>query len=51
MARLVSKTVSIAVAVLAGDLPPGVSAVPSDRQTANAWMAKLMASGESIIRA
>jgi saccharopine dehydrogenase-like NADP-dependent oxidoreductase len=51
MARLVSKTVSIAVeAVLDGDLPPGVSAAPSDSQTADAWMAKLTASGERIVR-
>jgi len=51
MPRLVSKTVSIAVeAVLDGELPPGVSAAPSDRQTADAWMSKLVASGEHIVR-
>ncbi len=51
MARLVSKTVSIAVeAVLDGDLPPGVSAAPSDSLTADAWMARLIASGEGIVR-
>ena len=51
MARLVSKTVSIAVeAVLDGELPPGVSAAPSNPQVANAWMAELTASGERIVR-
>ena len=51
MARLVSKTVSIAVeAVLDGELPPGVSAAPSNPQIVDAWMTKLMASGERIIR-
>ena len=51
MARLVSKTVSIAVeAVLDDELPPGVSAAPSDPQTADVWMAKLVASGERIVR-
>ena len=51
MARLVSKTVSIAVeAVLDGELPSGVSAAPSNPQVAKAWMAKLIASGERIVR-
>jgi saccharopine dehydrogenase (NADP+, L-glutamate forming) len=51
MARLVSKTVSIAVeAVMDGELSPGVSAAPSNRQTADAWMTKLAASGEHIVR-
>jgi len=51
MARLVSKTVSIAVeAVLDDELPPGVSAAPSDPQVANSWMTKLTASGERIVR-
>ena len=51
MARLVSKTVSIAVeAVLDDELPPGLSVAPSDDQTAEAWMAKLVASGERIVR-
>jgi saccharopine dehydrogenase-like NADP-dependent oxidoreductase len=51
MARLVSKTVSIAVeAVLDGELPPGVSAAPSNPQVVNAWMTKLIASGERIVR-
>jgi saccharopine dehydrogenase-like NADP-dependent oxidoreductase len=52
MARLVSKTVSIAVeAILDGELPPGVSAAPSNPQVANAWMSKLIDSGERIVRA
>jgi saccharopine dehydrogenase-like NADP-dependent oxidoreductase len=52
MARLVSKTVSIAVeAVLDDELPPGVSAAPSDPRLVNSWMAKLVASGECIVRA
>ena len=51
MARLVSKTVSIAVeAVLDGELPPGVSAAPSNPQIVDAWMTKLIASGERIVR-
>ncbi|MCS5704051.1 MAG: saccharopine dehydrogenase, partial [Acidobacteria bacterium] len=51
MARLVSKTVSIAVeAVLDGELPPGVSAAPSNPQIVDVWMTKLIASGERIIR-
>ena len=51
MARLVSKTVSIAVeAVLDDELPPGVSVAPSDHLTADAWLAKLVASGERIVR-
>jgi len=51
MARLVSKTVSIAVeAVMDGELSPGVSAAPSNRQTADAWMTELAASGEHIVR-
>ena len=51
MARLVSKTVSIAVeAVLDGNLPPGVSTAPSDPRIADAWMTKLTASGERIVR-
>ena len=51
MARLVSKTVSIAVeAVLDDKLPPGVSVAPSDHLTADAWLAKLVASGERIVR-
>jgi saccharopine dehydrogenase-like NADP-dependent oxidoreductase len=51
MARLVSKTVSIAVeAVLDEELPPGVSVAPSDHLTADAWLAKLVASGERIVR-
>ena len=51
MARLVSKTVSIAVeAVLDGALPSGVSTAPSDPRLAENWMAKLMASGERIVR-
>lgn len=51
MARLVSKTVSIAVeAVLEGELPSGVFAAPSDRETAEAWMKKLIDSGERIVR-
>ena len=51
MARLVSKTVSIAVeAVLDDELPPGVSAAPSDPRLVNSWMAKLVASGERIVR-
>ena len=52
MARLVSKTVSLAVeAVMDGELPPGVSAAPSNPQVVNAWMSKLIASGERIVRA
>ena len=51
MSRLVSKTVSIAVeAVLDDELPPGVSVAPSDHLTADAWLAKLVASGERIVR-
>ena len=51
MARLVSKTVSIAVeAVLDDELPPGVSVAPSDHLAADAWLAKLVASGERIVR-
>jgi hypothetical protein len=51
MARLVSKTVSIAVeAVLDDELPPGVSVAPSDYLTADAWLAKLVTSGERIVR-
>ena len=51
MARLVSKTVSIAVeAVLDGELPSGVSAAPSNPQVVHTWMTKLIASGERIIR-
>ena len=51
MARLVSKTVSIAVeAVLDGELPPGVSTAPSNPQIVDVWMTKLIASGERIIR-
>ena len=51
MARLVSKTVSIAVeAVLDGELPPGVSAAPSNPQIVDVWMTKLIASGERIVR-
>jgi saccharopine dehydrogenase (NADP+, L-glutamate forming) len=51
MARLVSKTVSIAVeAVLDGELPPGVSAAPSNPKIVDAWMAKLIVSGEHIVR-
>ncbi len=51
MARLVSKTVSIAVeAVMTGELSPGVSAAPSSRQTADAWMTELVASGEQLVR-
>ena len=51
MARLVSKTVSIAVeAVLDGELPPGVSAAPSNPQIVDTWMTKLIASGERIVR-
>ena len=51
MARLVSKTVSIAVeAVLDGELPSGVSAAPSNPQVTKAWMTKLIASGEHIVR-
>ncbi len=51
MARLVSKTVSIAVeAVLDGELPPGVSAAPTNPQIVDSWMTKLIASGERIVR-
>ena len=51
MARLVSKTVSIAVeAVLDGELTPGVSAASSNPQVVDAWMTKLIASGERIVR-
>lgn len=51
MARLVSKTVSIAVeAVLDGELPSGVSAAPSNPLTAERWLAKLIASGERMVR-
>jgi saccharopine dehydrogenase-like NADP-dependent oxidoreductase len=51
MARLVSKTVSIAVeAVVDGELPPGVSASPSDHQCVISWMTKLIESGERIVR-
>ena len=51
MARLVSKTVSIAVeAVLEGELPPGVSTAPSNPQVVDAWMSRLIASGERIVR-
>jgi len=51
MARLVSKTVSIAVeAVMADELPPGVSGAPSDPRTARNWLNKLIDSGEKILR-
>jgi len=51
MARLVSKTVSIAVeSVMDGELMPGVSAAPSNERTANAWLARLSTSGERIVR-
>jgi saccharopine dehydrogenase (NADP+, L-glutamate forming) len=51
MARLVSKTVSIAVeAILDGELPPGISAAPSNPQVVDAWLTKLIASGERIVR-
>ncbi|MEM7391937.1 MAG: saccharopine dehydrogenase family protein, partial [Verrucomicrobiota bacterium] len=51
MARLVSKTAGIAVeAILDNQIPPGVSAAPSDRETADAWLQELINSGERIIR-
>lgn len=51
MGRLVSKTVSIAAeSVLDEELAPGVSAAPSNRQIADSWIAKLIASGERIVR-
>ncbi len=49
MARLVSLTVSLAVeAVIAKELPAGVSPAPSNPAIANAWIDKLRSMGEII---
>ena len=49
MARLVSVPVSFAVeAVLAGKMPAGVSAAPSDPALARTWLAELKARGEPM---
>ena len=49
MARLVSITVAIGIeAVLAGDIPAGVHAAPSQPEIAQKWLDKLSTLGQSV---
>ena len=50
MARLVSIPVSLVVeAILNGEVKPGVTPVPSDREHVDKWIELLRNSGENIV--